>query len=81
MKKFTKYFGGEYQKYWYVASVITIILMALSMYNSRAVTTYELTIYNADGTVKSQEIVDQMFVARENERVGVSKKYVPIKPF
>ena len=26
-KKFSKYFGGEYMKYWYIAFAITVLLM------------------------------------------------------
>ena len=33
MKKFTKYFGGEYMKYWYIAFVVILIAMIISMVN------------------------------------------------
>ena len=28
-KRFSKYFGGEYMKYWYIAFAITVVLMAV----------------------------------------------------
>ncbi len=81
MKKFTQFFGGAYQKYWYMASGVVLIIMALSMYNNRSVDTFELTVYNADGSVESTQTVDKLFISMENDKMGVSKKYVPIKQF
>ena len=26
-KKFSRYFGGEYMKYWYIAFAVTVLLM------------------------------------------------------
>ena len=45
-KKFSKYFGGEYMKYWYIAFAITVLLMlAFSIADSK-VDKFKFTVYN-----------------------------------
>ena len=62
MKKFTKYFGGEYMKYWYIAFVVILIAMMISMVNERSVKGYTLYIYNNDGSLKSQEKLGRLMM-------------------
>lgn len=79
MKKFTKYFGGEYMKYWYAAFAVVIVCMVLSMLNDRSVKSYELYIYAPDGSVKSVEKVTPGYYDAERANLPVSKMFVPEK--
>ncbi len=79
MKNFTKYFGGEYIKYWYAAFGIILIVMIFSMVNDKSVTSYKLYIYNQDGTIKSEEEVPYGYYDVERLNLPVNKKFVPNK--
>lgn len=58
-KKFSKYFGGQYMKYWYIAFAVTVILMlAFSIADSK-VDKFKFTIYNEDGSIKSEQIISK----------------------
>lgn len=81
MKKFTKYFGGDYMKYWYVAFAVILFTMFASMINDGSVKSYDLYIYNPDGTLKSVETVPAGYYEAEHNLLPVSKKFVPHKLF
>ena len=80
MKKFTKYFGGDYMKYWYIAFVVVLICMAVSVVNDRSVSSYTLYIYNPDGSLQSTETIVPGYYESERQHLPVSKMFVPNKP-
>lgn len=81
MKKFTKYFGGEYITYWYIAFGIIMLSMMFSMVNDRSVSSFKLYIYNQDGSIKSEEIVPKGYYEAERQKLPVNKMFVPEKMF
>lgn len=59
MKKFTKYFGGQYMKYWYIAFAITVLLMLAFSISDSKVDKFKFTIYNEDGSIQSEQIISK----------------------
>ena len=79
-KKFSKYFGGEYTKYWYIAFAITVLLMlAFSIADSK-VDKFKFTVYNEDGTIQSEQIISKEEVELR-ARSANSRSIVPEKIF
>lgn len=79
-KKFSKYFGGEYMKYWYIAFAITVLLMlAFSIADSK-VDKFTFTVYNEDGTIQSEQIISKEEVELR-ARSANSRSIVPEKIF
>jgi hypothetical protein len=81
MKKFNKYFGGEYIKYWYVAFFIVILIMVFDSYNDRTVTAYKLTIYDNNGNNVETTIISRQELLSSNLRLPLTKSFEPIKKF
>lgn len=80
MKRFTKYFGGIYMKYWYVAFAIIVVLMLLFRVNDSAVDEYKVTIYNRDGSVASEKIIKQEELPK-TIKTNEPKTIEPVKMF
>lgn len=80
MKKFTKYFGGIYMKYWYIAFAIIVVLMLLFKVNDSAVKEYKVTIYNRDGSIASENIIKQEELPK-TIRTNEPKTIEPVKMF
>ena len=79
-KKFSKYFGGEYMKYWYIAFAITVLLMlAFSIADSK-VDKFKFTVYHEDGTIQSEQIISKEEAALR-ARSANSRSIVPEKIF
>lgn len=79
-KKFSKYFGGEYMKYWYIAFAITVLLMlAFSIADSK-VDKFKFTVYNEDGSIQSEQIISKEEVELR-ARSANSRSIVPEKIF
>lgn len=81
MKRITKYFGGIYMRYWYIACGLILICAFISVYNDSSVKEFELTEYDAAGAIVKEEKVDKLFVARELASLPVTKKFIPLKMF
>ncbi|WP_022852135.1 hypothetical protein [Limisalsivibrio acetivorans] len=79
MPEFSRFFTGSSLKYWYIAFVISLAWLIGSMVNARAVTQYEVTLYDRDGQVKDVRIVDK-YRLQAPESLQVPKSYRPIKP-
>ena len=58
-KKFSKYFGGQYMKYWYIAFAITVLLMLAFSISDSKVDKFKFTIYNEDGSIQSEQIISK----------------------
>ena len=54
----TRFFGGKYMKYWYIAAVLIIIFMAGSYMNAKNIEGFDLTIYNNEGKIAGEVFVD-----------------------
>lgn len=80
MKKFTKYFGGIYMKYWYIAFAIIVVLMLLFKLNDSAISEYKVTIYNRDGSVASEKIIKQEELPK-TIKTDEPKTIEPVKMF
>ncbi|MEC9492503.1 hypothetical protein [Flexistipes sp.] len=80
-RKFAKYFGGEYMKYWYVAFVVVLGIMIFDMYNDRHVRYYELTVYNNAGEVIKQSEVENRNVESLALKLPITKAFDPVKKF
>ncbi len=79
-KKFSKYFGGEYMKYWYIAFAVTVLLMlAFSIADSK-VNKFKFTVYNEDGSIQSEQIISKEEVDIK-ARSAHSRSIVPEKIF
>lgn len=79
-KRFSKYFGGEYMKYWYIAFAITVVLMAVYHISERSIDTFIYTEYKEDGSIASQQTISK----EETDlraRSSSSRSIVPEKPF
>jgi len=78
-KEFTKYFGGQYMRYWYMAFAVVVIWFTVNLVNNGAVSEYKLTGYDSNGTVIGTKTVraDSM---TPPERLPITKAYEPIKP-
>ncbi len=79
IKKFSKYFGGQYMKYWYIAFAITVLIMAFYYINERNIKYYTWTVYDENGTAVHTENIPAEEVAvkaRENKpRSFVAHKF------
>ena len=75
-KKFSRYFGGEYMKYWY----ITVLLMLAFSIADAKVDKFKFTVYNEDGTIQSERIVSKEEVDI-SARSAHSRSIVPEKIF
>lgn len=79
---FTKWFGLKYTFYWGIAFAIVIILMTFSYLNNHNIKGYEVTFYNADGTVQSVKYVennmDLIMLQKDNTQL---RSVRPIKWF
>lgn len=79
-KRFSKYFGGEYMKYWYIAFAIIVILMTINYIMEKSIDTFVYTEYNEDGSIAKEYTISQ----EETElraRSSHSRSIVPEKPF
>ncbi|MDK2792964.1 MAG: hypothetical protein PWQ25_1827 [Deferribacteres bacterium] len=81
MKRFNKYFGGEYLKYWYVAFLIVLAVMVFDFYNDRSVEAYRLTIYDSTGNVVEKREISRYELSRSNIVLPITKSFEPIKRF
>lgn len=81
MKKFNKYFGGEYLKYWYAAFFIVILVMVFDSYNDRSVNSYKLTIYDENAKIVETTTVSREELVIGNLRLPITKYFQPIKKF
>ena len=81
MKRFNKYFGGEYLKYWYVGFFIVVSIMVFNFYNSRSVDKYILTIYGRDGKVVQEKEISRSELSRNGLYPEITKSYRPVKRF
>lgn len=54
-KNWTKYFGGKYMKYWYIAFAVVVAFMFASSINDAGVKNFKYTAYNRDGSVNYTE--------------------------
>ena len=80
MKKFTKYFGGQYMKYWYIAFAITVLLMLAFSISDSKVDKFKFTIYNEDGSIQSDQIISKEEVELRARSVN-SRSVEPEKLF
>jgi uncharacterized protein YuzE len=78
-KDFTKYFGGDYMRYWYIAFAVVIIWFTINLVNNSAVREYELTAYDTNGKVIGTKAVNANTMTAP-ERLPISKSYKPKKP-
>lgn len=81
MKRFNKYFGGEYLKYWYVAFFIVLSIMIFDFYNDRSYDAYKLTIYDKNGNVVDVKNISRLELSRSNLILPITKAFEPIKKF
>lgn len=58
IRSVTRFFGGKYMKYWYVATVLVICFMVASYMNSKNIEGLNLTIYNNDGEIVKEVFID-----------------------
>lgn len=79
-KRFSKYFGGEYMKYWYVAFAITVILMAVFYISEKNINTFVYTEYNEDGSIAKEQVISKEEV-EIRARSSHSRSIVPEKAF
>ena len=79
-KKFSKYFGGQYMKYWYIAFAITVLLMFAFSISDSKVDKFKFTIYNEDGSIQSEQIISKGEVELR-ARSANSRSIVPEKIF
>ncbi len=79
-KKISKYFGGKYMKYWYIAFAISVVLLAGYSFSKSKVDTFKLTVYNEDGSIASEEIVSKDEV-ESKARSANSRSVEPNKMF
>ncbi len=54
----TRFFGGQYMKYWYIAAVLVIVLMIASFMNAKNIEGLNLTIYNNEGKIAGEVFID-----------------------
>ncbi len=80
IKKFSKYFGGVYMKYWYIAFAITVLLMTAFYISEKSISKYTFTVYNEDGSVASVEEISQE-ETQIKARSYHSRSVVPEKMF
>lgn len=78
-KDFTKYFGGEYMRYWYIAFAVVVIWFTVNLVNNSAVREFQLTAYDANGKVIGEKTV-RADTMTPPERLPISKSYSPKKP-
>ena len=57
IRSVTRFFGGQYMKYWYIAAVVVIGFMVASFINAKNIEGLDLTLYNNKG-----EIVEEVFI-------------------
>ena len=79
-KKFSKYFGGQYMKYWYIAFAITVFLMLAFSISDSKVDKFKFTVYNEDGSIQSEQIISKEEVEL-SARSAHSRSIVPEKLF
>ena len=79
-KKFSRYFGGEYMKYLYIAFAVTVLLMLAFSIADAKVDKFKFTVYNEDGTIQSERIVSKEEVDI-SARSAHSRSIVPEKIF
>lgn len=79
-KKFSKYFGGQYMKYWYIAFAITVLLMFAFSISDSKVDKFKFTVYNKDGSIQSEQIISKEEVELR-ARSAHSRSVIPEKIF
>ena len=57
VRSVTRFFGGQYMKYWYIAAVVVIGFMIATYMNAKNLEGLDLTLYNSKG-----EIVEEVFI-------------------
>ncbi len=58
IRSVTRFFGGEYMKYWYIATVLVIGFMIASYMNAKNLEGLNLTIYNNEGEIVKEVFID-----------------------
>ncbi len=58
IRNFTRFFGGKYMKYWYIAAVLIIISMVVSYMNAKNIEGLNLTIYSNEGEIVKEVFID-----------------------
>ncbi|MEF3254030.1 MAG: hypothetical protein K6348_00455 [Deferribacterales bacterium] len=81
MKKFSRYFGGEYMPYWYGAFVVIVIIMFFNFINASSVEKYKLKIFDPSGKLIEEKIITKMELERYGDPLPLSKAFEPIKKF
>lgn len=79
-KKFSRFFGGEYMKYWYIAFAVTVLLMLAFSVAESKIDTFKFTVYNEDGSVQSEQIISKEELELR-ARSANSRSVVPEKIF
>ena len=79
LKKFNFIFTGNYLKIWYALFVIIAALMAFNILKLRAVSEFDLTVYNAEGQIISQRRVHSDEVPLILDQLPVTKSFKPVK--
>lgn len=79
-KKFSRYFGSEYMKYWYIAFAVTVLLMLAFSIADAKVDKFKFTVYNEDGSIQSEQIISKEEVDIRARSVH-SRSIVPEKIF
>ena len=77
-KKFTRFFGNEYIKFWYVAFAITIGLMYLDHINNSSINQFKFTQYDNLGNVVKEELITETEIAVKLKTPG-HKSFEPVK--
>lgn len=80
MKKFSKYFGGEYMKYWYIAFAITIAIMVLNFISAKNVREFEITVFDNKGNIIEKKVYHKNEL-RIIEKIRQPKAVFPLKKF
>ena len=79
MRKLNVIFTGRYLKFWYVACAIIIIAMFINHIVNTRVSKFEFTLYNSNGGVVSEQIVDKSHLNVFISESPVTKSVRPVK--
>ena len=79
LKKFNFIFTGHYLKIWYALFVLIAALMLFNSFRLRAVSEFDLTVYNAEGQIVSQSRVQDGEVPLLLDQLPVTKSFRPVK--
>lgn len=58
IRSVTRFFGGQYMKYWYIATVLVIVFMVASFMNAKNIEGLNLTIYSNEGEIVKEVFID-----------------------